>query len=173
MIQRLNNINQSAWFWLGIIGIGLAMEAVALFYQYGLDYGPCTLCSHVRAWILGGMMLAVLGFLVRRQNALNGLAHLGLLGMAGGLLYSSWQTLGVERGFIFSSCELGSGFPSWLPLHEWWPSIFEATELCGYTPYLLFGVTMAEALVVVAAATILALSVSTLASLARAVRGSP
>jgi len=40
-----------------------------------------------------------------------------------------------------------SGLPAWFSPDQWWPTLFEIWEPCGYTPVLLFGITMAEALV--------------------------
>ena len=60
----------------------------------------------------------------------------------------SYQLLGVERGWIFGECDMSSGLPSWLALEKWFPWLFEIYEPCGYTPYLLFNISMAEALIV-------------------------
>jgi len=165
MISLLSTLIRHPLYWIAIMLTGLFMESVALYYQYGLDYGPCTLCTHVRAWVLAIVLTAALGLVVRRQRVLNGLTHLSMFGLACGLLYSSWQTLGIERGWIEGSCEFGAGFPSWLPLHEWWPQVFEAWELCGYTPELWFGVTIAEALVVTAVLAVLFFISTTFAAL--------
>jgi len=148
MLDWLRKLTRTPWYWLAIMTTGLAMESVALYYQYVLDYGPCVLCTHIRAWVLAMVLVAGLGLFGRRQRWFNALGHLALLGLAGGLSYSSWQTLGTERGWFEGSCEFGAGFPSWLPLHEWWPQVFEPWELCGYTPQLWFGITIAEALMV-------------------------
>ncbi len=43
---------------------------------------------------------------------------------------------------------MDSSLPNWFALDKWWPTVFEVMEPCGYTPELLFGITMAEALVV-------------------------
>jgi disulfide bond formation protein DsbB len=67
------------------------------------------------------------------------------------LLYQSYQVLGIERYWFESSCTLSDPFPNWIPLHVWLPSIFEPWELCGYTPEIVKGVTMAEVLVMTAA----------------------
>ena len=40
------------------------------------------------------------------------------------------------------------GLPSWFALDEWFPVLFGVWEACGDTPELLFGITMAEALIV-------------------------
>jgi disulfide bond formation protein DsbB len=150
MLVSLRRFYRHPFYWLAIILTGLGMESVALYYQYGLDYGPCILCTHIRAWTLAIVLVAAIGLVGRLRRAFNALSHLVMLGLGSGLLYSSWQTLGIERGFIEGSCDFDAGYPSWLPLNEWWPAVFEPWELCGYTPDLLFGVTMAEALVVVA-----------------------
>jgi disulfide bond formation protein DsbB len=43
--------------------------------------------------------------------------------------------------------------------------LFKVWEACGYTPELLFGITMAEGLVVISAVLVLLTAVMTLASL--------
>jgi disulfide bond formation protein DsbB len=42
-----------------------------------------------------------------------------------------------------------------LALQEWFPALFKVWEACGYTPELLFGITMAEALLVMSASLVL------------------
>lgn len=109
----------------------------------------------MRAWILGIVLVALGAAFFRKRRIVTIVAHALVLTLAVGLLATSWETLGIERGWVFGSCELQAEFPAWLPLHEWFPQVFEAWELCGYTPEPLFGVTMAEALVAVAALTVL------------------
>ncbi|MEM9302251.1 MAG: disulfide bond formation protein B [Pseudomonadota bacterium] len=147
-MQLLDRIQRHAAYWLALAAFGLMLEGVALYYQYGLDYGPCILCTHARAWILGTAIVALLAIPVRGHRAGRLAAHGLIGGLVVGLTRTSWETLGVERGWIEGSCTFDDGYPSWLPLHEWLPSVFEAWELCGYTPELLFGVTMAEGLMV-------------------------
>ena len=136
-----------AW-WGFLLLLGLGLEGVALYYQYRLDYGPCVLCIHVRLGVAVWMLLAVLGLLLPDRALVRGLLHgLNTLVMAV-LVERSWRLLGVERGFIEGSCEMDAGLPDWLALDRWWPQLFEPWEPCGYTPELLFGITMAEALLV-------------------------
>lgn len=152
---RLGRMSEHPLYWLAVVAVGLTMEGIALYYQYGLNYGPCILCVHVRAWILGMVLVATAAVFFRKRRIVAMAAHVLLLALAVGLLSTSWETLGIERGWVFGSCELKAEFPTWLPLHGWFPAAFEAWELCGYTPELLFGVTMAEGLVAVATLTIL------------------
>ena len=68
-----------------------------------------------------------------------------------GLVERSWNVLAVERGWIFGSCELDLGMPAWFALDKWVPSLFEVQTSCGYTPLILFNITMAEVLLVFSA----------------------
>ncbi len=144
----MSSFASSIWFWLGIIVLGLAMEGLALVYQYVWDYGPCVHCIHVRIWLLGMITVGLLALGLRRWGWSNALLHGANAGLMYGLLQTSEQLLGTERGTIFGSCAMSAGLPSWFALDEWFPSVFGVWEACGYTPELLFGVTMAEALVV-------------------------
>ena len=60
----------------------------------------------------------------------------------------SYQLLGTERGFVFGDCGFELGLPSWLAIDVWIPSIYRIETSCGYTPELIFGITMAEFLMV-------------------------
>ena len=80
-----------------------------------------------------------------------------------GLLERSYQLLSIERGWAFGSCDFDLGLPQWLAVEEWFPSIFKVWESCGYTPELLFGITMAEALLILSSI-LLVLSTSMIAA---------
>ncbi|WP_432695315.1 disulfide bond formation protein B [Marinobacterium sp. YM272] len=149
MLDFLSATARSRIFWFLVLIACLVLEGVALYYQYVLDYGPCVLCVHIRAWIFGLGAVALLMLVIGGPLAL--LGHLASLGLALGMLRSSWITLGVERGTIIDSCTMDPQFPDWLPLHQWSPVLFEPWEPCGYTPMLAFNISMAEALVVISA----------------------
>ncbi|MGH1429792.1 MAG: disulfide bond formation protein B [Neptuniibacter sp.] len=165
MLNTLTKLSHSSWYWLALILMGVAMESVALFYQYGLDYGPCVLCIHVRIWVMAIILIAILGLSLNKYPIIRSLAYLGILVSAIGLLERSWKTLGVERGWIIEACSMDSGLPQWFALDKWFPHMFEPWEPCGYTPELLFGITMAEGLVLFAVALTLMTATLLLASL--------
>ncbi|TCK08954.1 disulfide bond formation protein B [Marinobacterium mangrovicola] len=163
MLDFLSATSRSRVFWFLVLIACLLLEGTALYYQYVLDYGPCVLCVHIRAWIMGLGIVALLMLIVGGPLAV--LGQLASLGLSAGLLYSSWVTLGVERGTAGESCTMDPNFPSWLPLHEWSPTMFEPWEPCGYTPMMAFNISMAEALVAIGAAWVLVSLVLLLASL--------
>ncbi|MDO6562938.1 disulfide bond formation protein B [Amphritea sp. 1_MG-2023] len=149
MFNALSGFVRSQWYWLAMIFGGLIMEAIALYYQYGLNYGPCVLCIHIRIWVMAFILLGILGLLSHNSRPISSLMSLLSVVAAIGLTERSWMTFAIERHLIDGSCSMGSGLPSWFALDQWFPAVFEPWELCGWTPELLFGITMAEALMVV------------------------
>lgn len=148
MLQKYLNISSSKWYWLALLVLGISLEASALFYQYVLDYPPCVLCIHVRIWVLGLIVISLLA-LKFYKNSLGLLtAQIVMTLLSIGLFERSYQLLGTERGFVYGECNMESGLPAWFALDSWFPSVFKIWTACGYTPELLFGVTMAEALIV-------------------------
>jgi disulfide bond formation protein DsbB len=146
MLDKLTCLSRSSWYWLGLIATGLAMEGIALYFQYGLNYGPCVLCIHIRIWVLALILMSTLGLLLRHSPLFTKFTHISTFIIGIGFTERSWQTLAVERGWIIDSCSMDSGLPDWFALDKWIPQIFEPWEPCGYTPELLFGITMAETL---------------------------
>lgn len=142
-------------YWLLVLIFGMAMEAIALYFQYGLGYGPCVLCIHVRIYVMAFMLVALIALLSRHNRLMNILTSVTGLGLAIGLAERSWKTFGVERGFIEGACDMDSGLPNWFALDKWFPTVFEPWEPCGYTPELLFGITMAEGLIALSVVAIL------------------
>jgi disulfide bond formation protein DsbB len=80
-----------------------------------------------------------------------------------GFVERSWQTLAIERGWIFGDCNMDAGLPHWFQLDQWFPLVFEVKVACGYTPFMLFNISMAEILMVISAL-LLGLSLTCLAA---------
>jgi protein dithiol:quinone oxidoreductase len=148
MLNKLITALRSPWYWLALIVLGLGMESVALYFQYALDLGPCVYCIHTRIWVMGMILVAGLGMWLRTRPIANALLLAINAGLMFGLLHTSQILLGTERGTLFGSCGMNLGLPSWFALDQWFPVMFGVWESCGNTPELLFGITMAEALVV-------------------------
>lgn len=155
MKQLLIELSQQRRYWLALILIGLALEGAALYYQYALDEWPCVLCIHVRIWVMAFVLLGLLALVVNARDGARRVLHgLNCLLMIG-LLERSWQVLAVERGWIFGDCDMELGMPAWFALDKWAPWMFEVQTSCGYTPLIVFDISMAELLVVIAAGLLL------------------
>ena len=166
MLETLDRFGSSLWYWLALAMLGLTLEAAALYYQYALDYGPCVLCIHVRLWVLGFIVVGMLGAATRSIRALRVVLHLLTVIVTIGFLERSWQTLAVERRWLEGECSMDLGLPAWLAVERWLPSVFEAWEPCGYTPYIVLKITMAETLLGIGALVLVVALALTTAGLA-------
>ena len=164
MKEFLVNLSTQRRYWAALILIGAALEGGALYYQYFLDEWPCVLCIHVRIWVVAFMLLAMVAIFCTNSIVATRIAHFLNIGIMIGLLERSWKVLAVERGWIFGDCDMDLGMPSWFALDKWIPSLFEVQTACGYTPLIIFNITMAESLVVISALMLIMTAVVFIAS---------
>lgn len=136
--------DRTAQLWLALLSTSVGLEIAALYFQYVLDYGPCILCVQIRAVLFLVILLAAVALLLPAARKLTSVL---LIPCTLTFAWFCYQVLGIERGWFEGSCTFEPAFPAWIPLHEWLPSVFEPWELCGYTPEILLGITMAETLV--------------------------
>jgi disulfide bond formation protein DsbB len=167
MLDKMASIGRNSLYWLALALIGLSFEAVALFYQYVLEEMPCVLCIQVRLWVMALIIVSLLVLLLRRVGFMHRLGHLLTVVIAAGMLERSYQLLGTERGFAVGDCGFDLGLPAWFTPDKWFPAMFQVETSCGYTPELLFGITMAEALIVVSVVFVLVSIGMTVAAIAR------
>ena len=65
---NLRTINQSPWYWLGLILFGTVVIAVALYFQYARNEWPCLLCIQARIWVIGVALAGLAGLLLRHRQ---------------------------------------------------------------------------------------------------------
>ena len=145
MLPVLIKFVHSRWYWYLVVAAGLALESVALFYQYILGEPPCVLCIQARFWTLSGVLFGLFGLSSERRVA-QGVAHVGLVAALALLIDRSRISVLVERGQYEGQCGMDAGFPAWFALDAWWPQVFEVQTMCGYTPNFIFGLSMGEGL---------------------------
>lgn len=174
MLNGLVRLGRSASYWLALSAFCLAMMGVALYYQYALDHQPCLLCIEVRIIVVATALVAMIALFIRRLRFGAALAHLVVTALGVVFFNRAWKLLGIERGTEMGDCSFNLGLPRWFALDHWFPALFKVQEACGYTPTLWFGITMAQALVVVSAVLCLVsltLSIAALAACRPAGRG--
>jgi len=148
IIKKLENFSYSNWYWGLALITGIIFMSVALYYQHVLDTLPCLLCIQIRMWISLLIIVSFAGLVTRQKRVMNSIVHLLMVLIALALVERSYQLLGTERGFVFGDCGFELGLPAWFTIDEWLPSLYRVETACGYTPELVFGITMAEALMV-------------------------
>ena len=167
IVKQLISISHSYWYWLMYVAGGISMLIIALYHQYVLNEQPCVLCIHTRLWVLLFTFVAITGFFSRNTRVINSFAHVSLVMVSVGLMYTSYQLLGTERGFILGSCNFDLGLPGWFAIEQWMPWLFRVETTCGYTPEVVFGVTMAEALMLMSVGMFFVSLIVALASFAK------
>lgn len=145
------NLPFSRVWWGGLILLCLALETVALYYQYQLQYLPCVLCIHVRMLLALLLLVAILAFLLQSSRAFVLLAFGMTTAIWLWMTERSYMLLATEGGWIIGECQMQSGLPEWLAVEQWLPWIFKIHEPCGYTPFLIGRISMAQVLIVMSA----------------------
>ena len=148
-------------YWVAISLFGFAMLGVALYYQYALGEEPCQVCIQARLWVVAIALVALLIATYPRLTLLQLTGHLLLIASSVGLGERAWVLYLLENGRGDGSCEFQLGMPDWFAVDRWFPDLFEVRNLCSYTPDILWGISMAEGLLFVAAG-LLCLSMLTL-----------
>ena len=138
---------RSLWWAMLILGSGLF--AAALYWQYALGEDPCQVCIHARLWVVAIALIGAL-MLVLPSHTGTGLAGLVLLLVSSiGLGERSYYLYEIENFRGDGSCQFTLGMPDWFAVDRWFPALFEVRNICSYTPEIAFGISMAEALVVI------------------------
>jgi disulfide bond formation protein DsbB len=148
-IDRLGTLSSGRTYWSVLALLAATLLVTALFFQHVLGELPCMMCIQVRIWVTVLLICAISGLLLRHNRLLNPVFQAAVMVCAAGISERSYMLLGTERGFVFSDCGFSLGLPDWLPLEAWFPALFQIETSCGYTPEIVFGITMAEALMVI------------------------
>lgn len=163
-LKQLKTLSHSRWYWGLALATGVFLMVAALIYQHVLGERPCLLCIQIRLWVSLFILVSFVGLLVRRNQLMNSAAHASMVLVAIGLVERCYQLLGTERGFVDGDCGFELGLPGWFAVEEWLPSVYYVHTACGYTPEIVFGITMAEALMVISGGILLAGVLVSLAS---------
>jgi disulfide bond formation protein DsbB len=143
------SVNTRAWQLLALTAFGL--ELSALYFQYVMGLAPCIMCIYQRTALWGIFFAGIIGSLGNKNSVLRLIAF-SLWGVSAiwGLLIAleHVEIQSATMSFLYS-CEFIPNFPSWAPLHEWLPSLFEATGDCGDINWQFFGYTMPQMMIVV------------------------
>lgn len=133
--------------WTAVIAICAALEGGAVYFQQVLRQYPCELCIYSRVWLAAIGLVAVVGLLVRRTTWPLRIVIAAELLLSVGLASVVWELLALEYGFGGAgACSMFPNFPSWAPLDQWLPVLFQVQGPCAATPEVLFGLSMADGL---------------------------
>ncbi|WOH38819.1 disulfide bond formation protein DsbB [Thalassotalea fonticola] len=151
MLKTLNDFVLNPLSWWLLAASALCLEFSALFFQYGLGLEPCIMCIYQRVAILAIMAGGIIGAIGNNLLLFRLIGHsLWAVGAIWGLFIAIEHVdIQSNAGSLFYTCDLIPNFPTWMPLHEWFPAIFEATGDCGEISWSFLGYSMPQWMIVV------------------------
>lgn len=160
-MKYLNKLHTNPLAWSALALSALLLEIVALYFQYEMGLEPCIMCIYQRTAIWGIFIAGVLGTVANKITTIRILSFtIWAISSVWGLLIAL-EHIDMQSptlSFLYS-CDFTPNFPTWAPLHDLIPFLFEATGSCGDIKWDFLGYTMPETMVVVFGCYAFALSV--------------
>lgn len=132
------------WPWLLLAASALGLELCALYFQYVLELDPCVLCVYERTAVGGILLAGLIGAIAPRLALFRWTGFVLWLVAAGWGLQLAMQHVGIQIGEIDQTCTYLADFPSWAPLDQWWPAVFQPTGMCDDIQWLFLGLSMPQ-----------------------------
>jgi len=139
----LANLPMSRLAWLSLGLSAVLLEICALFFQYALNLAPCIMCIYQRCAVLG--LTLTLVTVINPSNLvlrLFGYISWGISSFWGWKIANEHIAMQTNTDPFAFSCEIVPNFPSFMPLHEWFPAFFAATGDCGEISWSFVGLSM-------------------------------
>ncbi|GAA5187399.1 disulfide bond formation protein DsbB [Ferrimonas gelatinilytica] len=171
MVQVLSQFSQHRSSWSLLLLSCVLLFAIALYFQHGMALEPCLYCIYIRVAVIAVALSALIGLLQPRTLITAWLSFVSwIVSAAWGLWLAlelvEKQSGNAPTGLFGASCDYIPNFPAWMPLHQWWPALFQPQGQCSDEAWQWLGVTMAQWMVGVFA---LYLALALLFALARTV----
>lgn len=144
-MQWINEFSKGKLSWLVLFISSCSLFLAALYFQHIVDLRPCIQCIYQRTAVICIMLAGVLP-LIYNSSATRLLAY----AIWGFSAYKGLQAAREHLEIIFATnpfaniCDIVPNFPSFLPLHEWLPSIFAATGDCNENSWKFLDMGMAS-----------------------------
>lgn len=145
LFQQISTWPAQRWPWLLLAFSALALESIALYFQYGMGLEPCVMCVYQRAAVFGLIVAGAIGavnpqFVLIRITA----TITWLVSAIWGLIIANEhvQMQNPDNFLLAMSCDIYPNFPSWFAIHQWLPGIFEARGTCDSIDWLFLGSSM-------------------------------
>jgi len=135
--------------WLLLAFSALALELSALYFQHVMKLEPCVMCVYERVTMLGILAAGLIGASAP-QNVFIRLSAFFLWGVSAiwGAFLAVEHTDYQMNPSPFKTCDFFPNFPSWAPIHEWFPWLFNPTGDCSDIVWQFFGYSMPQWLIV-------------------------
>ncbi|NOH95388.1 disulfide bond formation protein DsbB [Vibrio sp. 99-70-13A1] len=164
----LKDFSKTRLSWLLLLISIILFESAALFFQHVMLLAPCVMCIYERVAMFGIGIAAAIGLVNPKNPVIRwvGLAAWGASAYKG--LTLSMQHVDYQfNPSPFATCDLFVTFPSWAPLNEWVPWVFEAYGDCSKVVWQFLDLSMPQWLVVIFAGNLIALAAIVISQFAK------
>lgn len=144
MLTFLAKLPSQRGAWALLAASCFALLGGALFFQYQLGLEPCVKCIYQRTAVLAIGLLALVPTVAPQALIARLVGYLGWLTASvwGWLIATEHLEVQNSENSWFIVCDTFPNFPSWMPLHEWFPSFFAAPGQCGEIDWQFAGLSM-------------------------------
>lgn len=159
-LSSIHTFSQRKLAWLLLLAFVILFELCALFFQHVMQLSPCVMCVYERVALLGVGGAAIIGLTCPSNKWVRwtGLALWGYSSLRG--LQLALEHVGYQfNPSPFATCDIFPNFPSWAPLNQWVPWMFEPTGDCSKVVWQFLELSMPQWLVVIFSANLIALAI--------------
>lgn len=150
MLSLLNQYSKGRVAWFLLFLSTVIFEIIALYFQHGLDLAPCTLCIYQRCAIFGILLAGMIGLISPRNLVFRLIAILvWLFSALKGFNLSTFHAHLQFEPNLSDTCSINVQFPSWLPLNEWLPSMFNAYGSCADKIWTFLTIEMSQWMIII------------------------
>ncbi|MFM2646482.1 disulfide bond formation protein DsbB [Vibrio diabolicus] len=174
ILNSLNRFSKGRLSWLLLLLFVVFFEACALYFQHVMMLAPCVMCIYERVAMMGVGVAAIVGLMAPNNPVFRWLGLIGWgLSSYKGLLLAQQHVDYQFNPSPFATCDLFVTFPSWAPLNQWAPWMFEAYGDCAKIVWQFLDLSMPQWLVVIFAGNLIALALIVIAQFFPARRTNP
>ncbi|HHF3082820.1 TPA: disulfide bond formation protein DsbB [Vibrio diabolicus] len=174
ILNSLNQFSKGRLSWLLLLLFVVFFEACALYFQHVMMLAPCVMCIYERVAMMGVGVAAIVGLMAPNKPVFRWLGLIGWgLSSYKGLLLAQQHVDYQFNPSPFATCDLFVTFPSWAPLNQWVPWMFEAYGDCSKIVWQFLDLSMPQWLVVIFAGNLIALALIVIAQFFPARRTNP
>lgn len=118
----------------------------ALYFQHFMNLLPCVMCIEERLLIFALAIFSLIPLINPRLVPLRIFAYIGIIVIAyiGFDLADEHVLIQSGEGGFMASCSLYPRLPEWMPLYEWFPSLFMPSGNCGEISWTFMSISMVE-----------------------------
>lgn len=145
MLSNIKNLSTQRWPWLLLATSAFCLELCALYFQHILKLDPCVMCIYERIPMLTITLTGIIGACMPSSLIIRLIAFSGwIVSAVWGLLISIEHIDYQMNPSPFATCDFYPNFPSWAPLHQWVPWLFNPTGDCAEIAWTFLGYSMPQ-----------------------------